>query len=78
MGNMVMNAGLVEETALGLGICYLTVLQGPFFSSSVAPLDLCWAMPFSCAALHATLPRPRQTPHRRPRVPEPTWSARWR
>jgi magnesium-transporting ATPase (P-type) len=47
MGNMVLNAGLFEETALGLCICYLPFLQAPFGSSSVMIMDLLWAVPYS-------------------------------
>merc|ERR1712166_294812 len=47
MGNMVLNAGLFEETALGLCICYVPFLQAPFGGSTVMILDLCWALPYS-------------------------------
>jgi len=51
MGNMVMNVGLFEETALGLAICYVPFMNAAFFSSAVMPLDLCWAIPFSAFIL---------------------------
>jgi sodium/potassium-transporting ATPase subunit alpha len=47
MGNWVLNAGLFEETALGLCILYLPFLQAPFGSSSCFLVDLCWAIPYS-------------------------------
>jgi sodium/potassium-transporting ATPase subunit alpha len=47
MGNMVLNAGLFEETALGLCICYVPFLQAPFGGGTVMISDLCWALPYS-------------------------------
>eukprot|EP01052_Picozoa_sp_SAG31_P022939 SAG31_NODE_1853_length_7066_cov_3.058705_2_plen_529_part_00 len=47
MGNMVLNIGLFEETALGLCILYIPPLQVAFGSSSVMILDLVWAVPYS-------------------------------
>merc|ERR1719272_286573 len=47
MGNMIMNLGIVEETALGLAICYVPFFQELFTSSSPYPADMCWALPFS-------------------------------
>jgi hypothetical protein len=47
MENMVMNTGLLEETFLGLGICYLPFLNAAFASSAVEITDLCWALPYS-------------------------------
>ena len=47
MNNWVMNTGIIEETLLGLAICYLSIMQTPFMSSTVDIFDLCWAMPFS-------------------------------
>ena len=47
MGNMVLNLGLFEETALGLCILYLPPLQIAFGSSSVMIEDLLWAVPYS-------------------------------
>jgi len=47
MGNMVMNLGLFEETALGLLICYVPFLNIAFTASQPHPLDLFWALPYS-------------------------------
>merc|ERR1711865_236473 len=47
MTNNVLNLGLLEETTLGLAICYVGFLQAPFLSSTPAILDLTWAVPFS-------------------------------
>jgi len=47
MSNWVMNTGLMEETFLGLAICYFGFLNAAFESSAVEPSDLCWALPFS-------------------------------
>jgi len=47
MGNMVMNLGLFEETALGLLICYVPFLNVAFTASQPHPLDLIWAVPYS-------------------------------
>jgi hypothetical protein len=47
MGNMVMNAGLFEETALGLTIAYVPFLNTAFTASQPHPLDLIWAVPYS-------------------------------
>lgn len=34
MSDRVMNTGIIEETLLGLMICYLPFLQAPFMSST--------------------------------------------
>jgi magnesium-transporting ATPase (P-type) len=47
MGNMVMNLGLFEETALGLLICYVPFLNTAFTASQPHPYDLFWALPYS-------------------------------
>jgi len=47
MGNMVLNAGLFEETALGLAICYIPFMNAAFGGSGPDPLDMTWALPYS-------------------------------
>merc|ERR1712166_1388367 len=47
MGNMVLNLGLLEETALGLAICYVPFMNAAFGGSAPDILDLCWAIPYS-------------------------------
>lgn len=47
MGNMVLNAGLFEETALGLAICYVPFMNAAFGGSGPHPRDMTWALPYS-------------------------------
>jgi sodium/potassium-transporting ATPase subunit alpha len=47
MGNWVLNAGLFEETALGLAICYVPFMNAAFGGSGPDPLDMTWALPYS-------------------------------
>jgi len=47
MGNMVLNAGLLEETALGLAICYIPFMNAAFGGSGPDPTDMLWAVPYS-------------------------------
>jgi hypothetical protein len=47
MGNMVLNAGLFEETALGLAICYVPFMNAAFGGSGPDPTDMLWAIPYS-------------------------------
>jgi magnesium-transporting ATPase (P-type) len=47
MGNMVLNLGLFEETALGLAICYVPFMNAAFGGSGPDPSDMLWAVPYS-------------------------------
>ena len=47
MGNNVLNAGLFEETALGLAICYVPFMNAAFGGSAPDIKDLAWAIPYS-------------------------------
>lgn len=47
MNNWVMNTGIIEETLLGLTICFSPFLQAVFGSSRVDIFDLMLALPFS-------------------------------
>ena len=44
---MVLNAGLFEETALGLAICYVPFMNAAFGGSGPDPSDMLWAIPYS-------------------------------